>query len=213
MPGGDSDRSCRARLEAREIVNFLAHLWLADATATSAAGAVLGDLLHGRVEDAGLPAALALGVRIHRRVDAVTDRHPLSVGWRETFPAGHRRYAGVVLDLLCDHALARDWPVYHDDALPDFAARAGSALAAEAEWFDRCGGWRPQAGRFAALLESYAEWAGFERAVLRTAERLRQPQRLIAAAEHSLDRLPEVRRGLPRLLADLRVAAEAVGDG
>jgi len=188
-------------------MNFLAHLWLADVTGTSAAGSILGDVIHGVLDDQ-LPAPLALGVRIHRRVDAVTDAHPMSVAWRARFDDGARRYAGIVLDLLCDHALARDWPHHHPTSLSRFSAQAGAALAAEAAWFERYGSWTPAAASFATLLQSYATWGGFERAVARTATRLRQPQRLIDAATGSAALLDEVRAGLPTLLADLRAAAQ-----
>lgn len=190
-------------------MNFLAHLWLADATGTSAAGSILGDVIHGVLDDQ-LPAPLALGVRIHRRVDAATDAHPVSAAWRARFDPGARRHAGIVLDLLCDHVLACDWPHYHSAPLSRFSEQSGAALAAAAQWFERHGGWTPAAASFAALLQSYATWRGFERAVARTAMRLRQPQRLIDAARGSAALLDEVRAGLPELLADLRAIAQTV---
>ena len=56
-------------------MNFLAHLWLAERTGTSLAGAVLGDVVRG-ADLSAYPPALALGIQLHRRVDATTDRHP-----------------------------------------------------------------------------------------------------------------------------------------
>lgn len=193
-------------------MNFLAHLWLAEATHTSMAGAMLGDMVHGRLERTDLPPELAQGVRIHRRIDAVTDRHPLSQGWRERFPPGTRRHAGIVLDLLCDHALALDWACVCEEPLPRFAMRAGEALACEHAWFQHYGSWSPRAPRFAALLCSYAEWQGFERAVEKTAGRLRRPQPLLDAGACAAPLLQAVRAGLPALMADLQAAAVALRD-
>ena len=190
-------------------MNFLAHLWLADVTATSPSGAMLGDMVRGQLSPE-LPPALALGIRIHRRVDAVTDRHPLSLGWRSRFPDGARRYAGIVLDLLCDHALALDWSDHVDEPLAAFAARAAQTIVADSPWFERYAGWKPRCREFDALLQSYAEWAGFQRAVTRTATRLRHPQGLIDASRISADLLPDVRDDLSDLLGDLRAAAEAL---
>lgn len=187
-------------------MNFLAHLWLAERTDTSPAGAILGDVVHGRL-DADLPPALALGIRIHRRIDVVTDHHPLSKNWRSSFAPGARRYAGIVLDLLCDHALALDWPDYSEESLADFAERSAQALAAQSAWFKRYGGWTPQVVEFTRLLLSYREWAGFQRAVTRTATRLRQPQALIDAASGSDALLGDIRSELSELLADLVGAA------
>lgn len=190
-------------------MNYLTHLWLAECTHTSPAGAILGDKVHGRL-DAGLPPALALGIRIHRRIDAVTDHHPLSRTWRSSFAPGARRYAGIVLDLLCDHALALDWADYSAASLEDFAQRSAQALAAQGAWFKRHGDWTPQVAEFTRLLLSYREWAGIERAIARTATRLRQPQALINAASGSDALLGDIRSGLPALLTDLVGAAHTL---
>ncbi|TAM09197.1 MAG: DUF479 domain-containing protein [Nevskiaceae bacterium] len=191
-------------------MNFLAHLWLADVTRTSPAGAILGDIVHGRLEALALPTDIALGIRIHRRVDATTDHHPLSVAWRAHFPPELRRYAGITLDLLCDHVLARDWPRYATAPLAGFAATAAAAVAAEDTTFSRFGTWRPETERFAALLCSYTEWPGFERALAHTATRLKNPQPLLATAPVAATLLPEICNGLPILMHDLKAAATVV---
>jgi acyl carrier protein phosphodiesterase len=183
-------------------MNFLAHLWLADRTGTSLAGAVLGDLVRGS-DLSAYPADVALGVRLHRRIDAATDRHVLVAQARDRFPPGNRRYAGIVLDLACDHLLARAWSQFHSEPLADFSARCGQALAAAGGWFEQAGARVPDAGGFAALLRSYAEPAGLERAIQRTSTRLRQGEPLIAAGQQWPLALPVLEPGLPRLLADL----------
>ena len=109
-------------------MNFLAHLWLAERTATSLAGAVLGDVVRG-ADLSAYPSAIAEAVRLHRRVDAATDRHPRVVALRTQFPDRARRYAGIVLDLGFDHALALDWSHYSDEPLDAFCQRAGRAIA------------------------------------------------------------------------------------
>ncbi|HEX7381799.1 MAG TPA: hypothetical protein VF265_06535, partial [Nevskiaceae bacterium] len=93
-----------------------------------------------------------------------------------------------------------------------FADDAGYELAAQALWFARYGRWTPTAGGFSALLRSYAQWPGFERAVERTAHRLRRPDALLQAARHGARVLPEIRGELPQLLGDLLQAAREVDD-
>lgn len=193
-------------------MNFLAHLWIAHVTRTSPAGAILGDIAHGRLDTLDLPGTLALGVRIHRHVDATTDHHPLSRVWRTRFPPELRRYAGITLDLLCDHVLASSWTHYGTAPLAEFAARSATAVAAEGPTFSRFGSWRPDAARFADLLCSYAEWRGFERALARTATRLRNPQPLLATAPAAAEVLGDVHAALPTLLQDLRSAALELRD-
>jgi acyl carrier protein phosphodiesterase len=189
-------------------VNFLAHLWLADRTDTSLAGAVLGDLARG-ADLSAYPDALAHGIRVHRRVDAATDRHAGIAGLRNGFADGHRRYAGIVLDLAADHALALDWDRYHDRPLESFCADAAQQLAAESAWFVHAGGRPIEAASFTRLLLSYAEVDGIDRALHRTATRLREPNRLLRAGERWTEQIGALRALLPRLLEDLRATALA----
>lgn len=192
-------------------MNFLAHLWLTDRARLPLAGAILGDVIHGALP-ADMPPPLARSVRLHRAVDAHTDRHPRVVAARATFGPGVRRYAGIVLDLLFDHALARDWGGFSAEPLAAFAARAGAEISAGGRWFEAAGDPAPDAERFSRLLQSYATAGGIERAIERTARRLRRPDGLLHAAEGWNGRLPGLREDLPVLLADLaRVDASLMG--
>lgn len=188
-------------------MNFLAHLWLADRTQTSLAGSVLGDVVRGS-DLSAYPEDIARGIRLHRRVDAATDRHPIMRRAREGFGAGDRRYAGIVLDLAADHALANHWGDFHERPLADFAARCGASLANAGDWFERGGGWRPTASGFAELLQSYGTDPGIERAIRRTSTRLRDPQGLVDAGrgwmEASQALAPQIRDLLEALLLVMR---------
>lgn len=183
-------------------MNFLAHLWLADRSGTSLAGSVLGDVVRG-ADLSAYPEDIATGVRLHRRIDAATDRHPGIVALRAGFPEGTRRYAGIVLDLIGDHALALDWARHHPAELPAFCAQAGSAIAEAGPWFRRAGGRDTSAAAFARLLESYGEAPGIDHALARTAQRLRDPAPLLAAGQDWPRHLPSMRALLPELLDDL----------
>lgn len=191
-------------------MNFLAHLWLADRTRTSLAGSILGDGVRGSDLRAYAPRT-AEGIRLHRRVDAATDRHPIIAAARHAFPPGQRRFAGIVLDLAADHALARRWPDHHEQSLAAFAQRCGQALATAADDFQRAGLRRPDAGAFAGLLQSYAQTDGMERALRRVASRLRTPQPLLDAGLHwpaASDALqPQLGELLDALLAVMRADA------
>src|ERR1700757_3569476 len=136
-------------------MNYLAHLWLTAEAGLPLPGAVLGDLVRGRLEGRFEPA-LERSIALHRRVDVLTDRHPLVVQMRAAWPEGARRYAGIVLDLVHDYALALDWPRYSPQNLPLFARRCAQALAAEREGFRLAHTAPPSAWRFRRLLLSYA---------------------------------------------------------
>ncbi|PTU30290.1 ACP phosphodiesterase [Stenotrophobium rhamnosiphilum] len=184
-------------------MNFLAHLWLAEQTKTSFAGAILGDIARG-ADLSAYPDDIAHGIRLHRMVDATTDRHPLSVAARVRFGQGRRRYAGIVMDLVCDHILANDWKKFSDEALPDFCLRASIDIEQAAPWFLHAGGRAIEAQGFSKLLISYAGPAGIEYAISRTANRMRDPLPLIDAAKGWEAVAEEFRADLPVLLADLK---------
>lgn len=184
-------------------MNFLAHLWLADQARLPLAGAILGDTLHGALPP-DMPEPLARSVHLHRRIDAATDRHPRVEAGRRRFGPSTRRYAGILLDVLYDHVLARDWAEHSDETLEAFADRAAAAVAAEGRWFEHALRPRVRRAPFAALLVSYQEESGIELALRRTAARLRKPQGLLDAMAGWRGHLPQLRKDLPELLGDLR---------
>jgi acyl carrier protein phosphodiesterase len=183
-------------------VNFLAHLLVAHRTGTSAAGAILGDIVRGS-DLSTYPADIQRGIRIHRRIDALTDRHPVLHGHRQAFSPESRRYAGIVLDLVCDYSLAQDWPSHSDEPLATFCARSAAQVAAASEWFELAGGQPPNAPGFTELLRSYATVEGIERALRRTSTRLREPSGLLAAASGWPVHVPSLRDEMAQILADV----------
>ena len=184
-------------------MNFLAHLWLADQSGTSLAGSVLGDVVHGS-DLSAYPAEIAAGVRLHRRIDAATDRHPHMVALRQSYPDGARRYAGIVLDLVADYVLIQQWSRHSAETLDGFCGRCGEAIAAASPWFLLAGGRDSSAPDFAHLLHSYGEVAGIDRAIRRTSTRLRKPELLLKAAEDWRTLAAAMQPHLPELLTDLR---------
>lgn len=89
-------------------MNFLAHAWLARHGSDDF---LYGNLIADGVKGADLSdwrEEVAAGIRHHRRVDAFVDAHPLVRGARERAPRAQRRYAGIALDLIWDHFLARE---------------------------------------------------------------------------------------------------------
>ncbi|HVT36260.1 MAG TPA: ACP phosphodiesterase [Nevskiaceae bacterium] len=187
-------------------MNFLGHLWLADRTGTSPAGAVLGDVVRG-ADLSAYGGELALGIRLHRRVDALTDRHRLIAQARTAFPDGARRYAGIVLDVALDHALALDWTQHHALPLHRFCAQAARAVVRDAAAFAAAGAPAPREAGFTALLLSYAEPGGIDHALRRIAARMRDPAPLLQAATRWPQAARELHGALPDLLGDLHLGA------
>ncbi len=110
-------------------MNFLAHIFLAGPDTGLQVGNFLADFT-GRREQASLPESIRRGIRMHHAIDRYTDDHPAvrhSVG---LLRPEHGRYAPVVLDVLLDHLLIRNWERYSDRSLRNFTATVYEVLMA-----------------------------------------------------------------------------------
>lgn len=97
-------------------MNFLAHHWLAGADEDLQLGAWLGDFIKGSHQLGQFSIPVQQGIRLHRAIDSFVDSHELTLDLKSGFPAEYRRYSGIILDLMADHFLARDWS--HRDPRP-----------------------------------------------------------------------------------------------
>ncbi|MFA5493572.1 MAG: ACP phosphodiesterase [Porticoccaceae bacterium] len=100
-------------------MNYLAHLLLSGPDRDVQVGGLLGDFVKGPLRGE-LPPRIEHGIRLHRRIDVITDRHPAFVSATNRLPAQWRRYRGILLDIYFDHLLARRWGDFHDTPLAEF---------------------------------------------------------------------------------------------
>ena len=96
-------------------------------------GGLLGDFVRGRKALKAFPVGISEGIELHRWIDGATDSDPAVQTLRKAFPADFRRWAGIIIDILFDHELARRWNEFSDLPLPQFDARIRSLLVAHAE--------------------------------------------------------------------------------
>lgn len=99
-------------------LNYFAHLHLAHLTSTSLTGNLLGDFVKGS-QLSFLPVELELGIRLHRGIDSFTDAHPVCQHFKSEFKE-IRRYAGVGLDILFDHLLAKQLDAKYQNLCSSF---------------------------------------------------------------------------------------------
>lgn len=97
-------------------MNFFAHLVLAEATAESRFGNLLGDFCHG-VNLSQYPATVQAAVMRHRAIDRFTDQHQHVRAARLLFSSRYRRFAPVITDLLWDHLLLQHWTSFEQRPL------------------------------------------------------------------------------------------------
>jgi acyl carrier protein phosphodiesterase len=125
LAGGCAGGPCRI---LKVGVNYLAHLFVAGDNPADLVGHMLGDFVTPR-EIAAYPAEIRAGIGMHQRVDVFSDCHPVFAASRRRFEAPYRRYAGILVDLVYDHFLAKNWDEYSPEvSLPEFAERAYTVL-------------------------------------------------------------------------------------
>lgn len=107
-------------------MNWLAHLRLSPPPPLVRLGNLCGDFIRG-VDVAALHPELQRGIMLHRAIDRFVDAHPAFARARQRLQPPFRRFSGVLVDLYCDHFLARDWQ-RHGDGRP-LAAFAASVHA------------------------------------------------------------------------------------
>ncbi|QTF10863.1 DUF479 domain-containing protein [Brenneria izadpanahii] len=109
-------------------MNFLAHLHLATLADSSLLGNLMADFVRGNPQENYSDDVVA-GIRLHRRVDSLTDSLPEVKQARQYFSADYRRVAPITLDVLWDHFLARHWRRLEPQiSLPAFVSQAQAQI-------------------------------------------------------------------------------------
>ncbi|WP_317932518.1 ACP phosphodiesterase [Halioxenophilus sp. WMMB6] len=186
-------------------MNYLAHILLAGDSGGLQVGGVLGDFVKGPLRGR-LPLAVEQGIWLHRQLDAWSNQQP---GFRQAqarLGEQHRRIAGVLVDLVLDHFLARHWARVHPTPLAQFTRSYYQTMAS----FNEC--LPANAQRWLAisseidLLASYRHFAELQIILSRMESRRARPLGLAAGftgLERSYVELAEDFEGiLPQMLAE-----------
>jgi len=189
-------------------VNHFAHLVLAQPTAESTVGNLLGDFARG-VALHPLSPEIRDGLANHRLVDRLTDRDPRVARMKASFSPQRRRFAGIALDIYFDHLLITHW---HE-------LEAGSADDAIQSCYQRIDQAQPlmPSARMQQVMASVVEhdWFGSYRdidslahALDRVAGRIRFANRFAGAIEDLLNARQQILDGFMLFFPDLRREVE-----
>lgn len=167
-------------------MNFLAHLYLSrDLSEETIIGNFIADSVKGRIAYNTYPAAVQLGIEIHREIDQYSDSHPLFKVGTKRLHSAYGKYASIIMDIYYDHILAHNWDKYHPLPLQDFAS-------AQYALIERQDHHLPEFTRFwfgvmknDNLLHAYASEAGIED-VLKRMDRRTQLASGMGKAIHEL---------------------------
>lgn len=108
-------------------MNFLAHIYLSGDDDLVKIGNFMADGIRGKHYE-HLPAPIRKGIFLHRAIDTYTDAHPIFRQSTQRLHAKYHHYAGVIVDVIYDHFLAKNWAHYSEEKLEDFVARFYQSL-------------------------------------------------------------------------------------
>lgn len=195
-------------------MNYLAHFHLARRVAHNTGlveadlliGALLGDAVKGPLKG-DYPPGWEVGIRLHRRIDALTDRHPVVTALAERLPSHYRRFAGIMLDVCFDHCLSLDWDRHEAQALPSFSHHCYRHLLPHRQAFPQAAARQIYYLSHYDVLSGLDHWPHIEAMLARIDQRFRRPTPLAEAGPTLAQALPAVRRGFhelyPSLIAQL----------
>lgn len=110
-------------------MNVLAHLYLSGDSEDCMLGNFIGDFVKGK-DFHNYPAEVQRGITMHRTIDSYTDSHPLVMEVKGFFRNPYRKYAGVVVDIIFDHFLIKNWKDYTNLTLRNYTQQAHATLLA-----------------------------------------------------------------------------------
>ena len=100
-------------------MNFLAHIYLSGDNDLIKIGNFMADGIRGKQFE-NYPLEIQKGIILHRSIDTFTDAHPVFRQSTKRLHQNYHHYAGVIVDVLYDHFLAKNWKNYSDEKLTDF---------------------------------------------------------------------------------------------
>lgn len=101
-------------------MNFLAHIYLSNEDKEITLGNFIADAVKGK-KYLDYPPKIAKGILLHRHIDTFTDAHPTVRKSTARLHANYSHYSGVIVDMLYDHFLAKNWNDYHPKPLEVYA--------------------------------------------------------------------------------------------
>ena len=108
-------------------MNFLAHIYLSGDNDLIKIGNFMADGVRGN-KYLHYPEEVQNGIILHIAIDTFTDAHPVFRKSKHRLHEKYGHYSGVIMDILYDHFLAKNWTLYSNEPLEDYVARFYKSL-------------------------------------------------------------------------------------
>jgi acyl carrier protein phosphodiesterase len=113
-------------------MNFLAHIYLSGDNEFVTIGNFIADGIRGKSYKK-FPIDVQIGILLHRKIDTYTDAHPIVRQSTKRLHKNYSHYSGVIVDILYDHFLAKNWKDYSNVPLEVYVEQFYDSLEANFE--------------------------------------------------------------------------------
>ncbi|WP_308992846.1 acyl carrier protein phosphodiesterase [Mariniflexile litorale] len=100
-------------------MNYLAHIYLSGENDLVTIGNFIADGIKGKSYKK-YPKDIRTGILLHRNIDTFTDAHPTVRKSTKRLHEKYGHYSGIIVDILYDHFLAKNWSQYSDVPLESY---------------------------------------------------------------------------------------------
>ena len=100
-------------------MNYLAHIYLSGDNDLVTIGNFIADGIKGK-NYKKYPTDIQIGILLHRNIDTFTDAHETVRMSTKRLHEKYGHYSGIIVDMLYDHFLAKNWSKYCDDSLETY---------------------------------------------------------------------------------------------
>ncbi|MDG1714931.1 acyl carrier protein phosphodiesterase [Lacinutrix sp.] len=100
-------------------MNFLAHIYLSGNNEAVTIGNFIADGIRGK-KYLKYPRDIQTGILLHRQIDTFTDAHKTVRLSTKRLHKNYSHYFGVIVDILYDHFLAKNWSKYCNLPLAEY---------------------------------------------------------------------------------------------
>ena len=100
-------------------MNYLAHIYLSGENDLVTIGNFMADGIKGK-KYKKFQKNIQIGILLHREIDTFTDAHNTVRLSTKRLHQNYGHYSGIIVDILYDHFLAKNWNIYINIPLPDY---------------------------------------------------------------------------------------------
>jgi acyl carrier protein phosphodiesterase len=117
-------------------MNYLAHLFLSGTDSSIIVGNLLEDFIKGGINNSRnslFPLSIKMGIQLHRNIDVFTDTHSEVKKCKAFFYSKFAKFSPIVVDVLFDHFLIKNWSLFTTEPFEVFRKRAYGSLGLHQE--------------------------------------------------------------------------------